>query len=49
MKYIVILGDGWADYPDENGQTPLSLANKPNIDMIARKSVCGLTKTCPTA
>ena len=47
MKYIVILGDGWADYPDENGQTPLSLANKPNIDMIARKSVCGLTNTVP--
>lgn len=29
MKYIVILGDGWADYPDENGQTPLSLAKNP--------------------
>lgn len=47
MKYIVILGDGWADYPDENGQTPLSLANKPNTDAIARMSVCGLTKTVP--
>ncbi len=47
MKYIVILGDGWADYPDENGQTPLSLANKPNTDRIARMSVCGLTKTVP--
>ena len=47
MKYIVILGDGWADYPDENGQTPLSLANKPNIDKLARVSVCGLTKTVP--
>lgn len=47
MKYIVILGDGWADYPDENGQTPLSLANKPNIDKIAQMSACGLTKTVP--
>ena len=47
MKYIVILGDGWADYPDENGQTPLSLAKKPNIDAIARMSVCGLCKTVP--
>lgn len=47
MKYIVILGDGWADYPDENGETPLSLAKKPNIDAIARMSVCGLTKTVP--
>ncbi len=47
MKYIVILGDGWADYPDENGQTPLSLAVKPNIDALAAKSVCGLCKTVP--
>ena len=47
MKYIVILGDGWADYPDKNGDTPLSLANKPNIDMLARKSLCGLCKTVP--
>ncbi len=47
MKYIVILGDGWADYPDENGETPLSLAKKPNIDAIAKMSVCGLTKTVP--
>ena len=47
MKYIVILGDGWADYPDANGQTPLSLAHKPNIDALAAKSVCGLCKTVP--
>ena len=47
MKYVVILGDGWADYPDENGQTPLTLANKPNIDAIAAKSLCGLCKTVP--
>ena len=47
MKYIVILGDGWADYPDKNGETPLSLAKKPNIDAIAKMSVCGLTKTVP--
>ena len=47
MKYIVILGDGWADYPDENGETPLSLAKKPNIDAIAKMCVCGLTKTVP--
>lgn len=47
MKTIVILGDGWADYPDENGQTPLSLASKPNIDRIARVAECGLCKTVP--
>ncbi len=47
MKYIVILGDGWADYPDKDGNTPLSLANKPNIDGIATRSLCGLCKTVP--
>lgn len=47
MKYIVVLGDGWADYPDENGETPLSLAKKPNIDALAARSVCGLCKTVP--
>lgn len=47
MKYIVVLGDGWADYPDESGMTPLSLAHKPNIDALAARSVCGLCKTVP--
>lgn len=47
MKYIVILGDGWADHPDADGQTPLSLAHKPTIDALAAKSVCGLSKTVP--
>lgn len=47
MKYIVILGDGWADYPDKNGNTPLSLANKPAIDNLAKVSRLGLCKTVP--
>ena len=49
MKYIVILGDGMADYPlDEfGGKTPLSMANKPCIDGLAKYSEIGLVKTVP--
>jgi len=47
MKYIIILGDGMSDWPDESGQTPLSLAFKPNIDRIAALSEIGLCQTIP--
>lgn len=49
MKYIVILGDGMADYPVEalNGKTPLEVANKPYMDIIASKGTCGLVQTIP--
>ncbi len=49
MKYIVILGDGMADYPCdfEGGKTPLVLANKPTIDSLAKYSEVGLCKTIP--
>lgn len=49
MKYIVILGDGMADYPvkELNGKTPLEAANKPYMDMIAGKGECGLVQTIP--
>ena len=49
MKYLLILGDGMADYPvDElNNKTPLQVANKPNMDMIATKGRNGLLKTVP--
>ena len=37
MKYVVVLGDGMADYPvKELGyKTPLQYANKPNMDKLA--------------
>ena len=40
MKYLVMLGDGMADYPvDELGNlTPLQKANKPNMDRMAKYS-----------
>lgn len=49
MKYIVILGDGMADYPLEslNGKTPLECSLKPNIDNLCKKGVIGLVKTVP--
>lgn len=49
MKYIVLLCDGMADYPNEifNGKTPMSIANKPNMDALAKKSLVGIAKTVP--
>ncbi|MEZ4357059.1 MAG: cofactor-independent phosphoglycerate mutase [Eubacteriales bacterium] len=49
MKYIVILGDGMADYPIEElgGKTPLQIAKKPNMDFIAQHGMTGLVKTIP--
>lgn len=48
-KYVVILGDGMADYPiDElGGKTPLEVAKKPNIDALCAKGELGLVKTVP--
>lgn len=49
MKYVVILGDGMADYrmPQLDDKTPLQFAKKPNIDMLAQKGTVGLVKTVP--
>lgn len=49
MKYIVIVGDGMADYPIEelNGKTPLQVANKPNMDYIALNGKSGTLRTIP--
>lgn len=49
MKYIVILGDGMADEPQEalNGRTPLEAAVTPTMDTLAVKSEIGLLKTIP--
>ena len=49
MKYVVILGDGMADYPSKilNGRTPLEVANKPNIDDLCKRGKLGLVKTVP--
>ncbi len=43
-KFVVILGDGMADFPIQrlNGKTPLQAARKPHIDRITAQGRCGL-------
>ncbi|MGN0182908.1 MAG: cofactor-independent phosphoglycerate mutase [Candidatus Ornithomonoglobus sp.] len=47
MKYIVILGDGMADYPVDyfDGKTILEVADKPTIDYMSRHGELGMCKT----
>ena len=49
MKYVVVIGDGMADYPIEelNGKTVLQSSVIPNMDFIASNGVNGLLKTVP--
>ena len=49
MKYIVLLGDGMADYPlaGLGGKTPLEYARTPNMDRLAGKGTLGLVDTIP--
>jgi 2,3-bisphosphoglycerate-independent phosphoglycerate mutase len=49
MKYIVLVGDGMADYPikELQDQTPLEAARTPNMDYIARYGRMGRIKTIP--
>jgi 2,3-bisphosphoglycerate-independent phosphoglycerate mutase len=49
VKYLVVIGDGMADFPiDElGGKTPLMAAHKPNMDRCAREGFCGQVITVP--
>ncbi len=49
MKYLVMLGDGMADYKIESlgNKTPLEKANKPCMDYIAKNGFNGIAKTVP--
>jgi 2,3-bisphosphoglycerate-independent phosphoglycerate mutase len=49
MKYVIIHGDGMADWPcDElGGKTPLEAAYKPGMDLIATCGTLGLVATIP--
>jgi 2,3-bisphosphoglycerate-independent phosphoglycerate mutase len=48
-KYIILVGDGMADYPLEElgGKTPLEVAETPHMDRIAACRV-GLARTIPS-
>lgn len=49
MKYVIIHGDGMADWPcDElRRKTPLEAAHKPNMDLIASCGTLGRVATIP--
>lgn len=49
MKYALILGDGMADYPIPalGGKTPLAVADKPYMNLLAETGEIGLVKTVP--
>lgn len=46
-KYLIIVGDGMGDEPQERlgGRTPLEAARTPHMDRIAADGVLGLTET----
>ena len=50
MKYVVVIGDGMADYPlkELEDKTPLQTSHIPNMDYIASNGVNGLLKTVPS-
>lgn len=47
MKYIVMLGDGMADYPIASlgNKTPLEVAEKPTMDYLCKNGELGLVRT----
>lgn len=49
MKYVVVLGDGMADYlvSELGNQSPLQRARKPNMDFLAANGEIGMVKTIP--
>ncbi|MDR2829759.1 MAG: cofactor-independent phosphoglycerate mutase [Methanobrevibacter sp.] len=49
MKYVVVIGDGMADWPlnELNMKTPLQVADKPNIDKLTLKGRAGRLQTVP--
>jgi 2,3-bisphosphoglycerate-independent phosphoglycerate mutase len=49
MKFIILQGDGMADYPLEvlGGKTPLEAARTPNMDWLAARGVFGLAHVIP--
>ena len=50
MKYVVILGDGMADWKVDalGGKTPLQYSNIENFDYFAKHGQVGMVKTVPT-
>jgi 2,3-bisphosphoglycerate-independent phosphoglycerate mutase len=51
MKYLILVGDGMGDEPQESlgGKTPLEAAITPHMDWVAFMGVLGLTETITPA
>lgn len=49
MKYLVVLGDGMADFPvpELGGKTPLQVSKKPYMDQLASLGEMGMVKNVP--
>jgi len=49
MKWLVLIGDGMADHPQDfpDGKTPLVVAKKPYLDLLAQKGTLGRVRTVP--
>jgi 2,3-bisphosphoglycerate-independent phosphoglycerate mutase len=49
MKYVILIGDGMADYPipERGNRTALQIASTPNLDFIATEGRCGIVRTIP--
>ncbi|MBI2985653.1 MAG: cofactor-independent phosphoglycerate mutase [Deltaproteobacteria bacterium] len=49
MKYVILQGDGMADYPVDSlgGKTPLEVAAAPHMDWLASHGIFGLAYTIP--
>jgi 2,3-bisphosphoglycerate-independent phosphoglycerate mutase len=49
MKYIICVMDGAGDVPIESldGKTPLQVANKPNLNYLAKNGIIGTVRTIP--
>ncbi|MCX8064173.1 MAG: cofactor-independent phosphoglycerate mutase [Candidatus Hydrogenedentes bacterium] len=49
MKYLILVGDGMADFPLEEleGKTPLEVASTPAMDEISKRGLIGLHSPIP--
>jgi len=49
IRYVIVVGDGMADYPVEalQGRTPLMVAQTPHMDWLVKNGEIGLVRTVP--
>ncbi len=49
MKYLIVIGSGLTDQPiaEKDNQTPLQIADTPNLDRLAKAGIVGSVQTIP--